>query len=84
MINPKDPPYYAADTLISMPVAPRDRPIIPMYGFAMTKYGIVHDITPSEAEELAVPRYAPLKRNLPEIRGDAKLDKRFSLWRDRG
>lgn len=86
MINPNDPPYYAADTLVSMPVAPKYKPIIPMYGFAMTAFGIVHDITPEEADELAVPRYSPRRMDLPEVRGDAKLDapRGYSIWQDRG
>lgn len=54
-----DMPIWSSDAPISMPV-PSDDPVrIQMYGFGMTQYGIVHDLTGSEYEQLRSPTYAP-------------------------
>jgi hypothetical protein len=54
-------PVWGADCPISMPVpAPAgEEKLIGMYGFSMTQYRLVHDITAVEYENLAVPIFAP-------------------------
>lgn len=50
---------WASDTRPSMPVAPSDSRLVQMGGFAFTAMGIAHDLSEDEAEELAVPPFAP-------------------------
>jgi hypothetical protein len=45
-----------------------------MYGFGMTQYRLVHDLTSAEYEDLAVPVYAPDSPQGSEVAGDAGID----------
>jgi hypothetical protein len=58
-----------------MPVPSGDPVIVPMYGFSMTQYRLVHDLTAAEYEELAVPVFAPPDPSVPVIADDAELDR---------
>lgn len=69
-----DRPVWGADVPISMP-QPADEPeMVPMFGFAMTQYRLVHSITTAEYAELSVPVYAPENPTGQVERGDAALD----------
>lgn len=66
-------PVWGADCPVSMPLPAEEQPLVGMYGFAMTQYRLVHDLTSAEYEALAVPVYAPAEpANV--IRGDAAID----------
>lgn len=67
-------PIWSSDVPISMPEATGDEVIVPMYGFAMSQYRLVHDLTAAEYADLRVPIYAPEQPGLPEVRGDAYID----------
>jgi hypothetical protein len=54
-----DRPVWGSDVPISMPVAAPEAVMVPMMGFGMTQYRLVHDVTPAELEALGVPVYAP-------------------------
>jgi len=54
-----DRPVWGSDVPISMPVAAGEDVMVPMFGFGMTRYRLVHDITPAELEALQVPVYGP-------------------------
>jgi hypothetical protein len=69
-----DRPAWGADVPISMPVPAGEDVIVPMYGFGMTQYRLVHDLTSSEYEDLAVPVYAPDSPQGSEVAGDAGID----------
>jgi hypothetical protein len=56
-----------------MPLPVDEERLVGMYGFAMTQYRLVHDITRVEYEALAVPVYAP-EDPAVVIRGDAAID----------
>lgn len=53
------PPVWSSDARISMPEPPDEDIIIPMYGFGMTHFRLVHDLTRTEYEHLYRPSYAP-------------------------
>jgi hypothetical protein len=67
---------WGADTRISMPVPTGDVIQVPMFGFGMSQYRLVHDITLAEAQEMATPTYAPPASpgGMVVVRGDADLD----------
>ena len=68
-------PVWGADTQISMPVPTGDDIQVPMYGFGMTQYRLVHDITAADAEQLKVPTYAPAAYfTAIQVPGDADVD----------
>lgn len=53
------PPVWSSDTRISIPEAPTDPVLVPMNGFGVTQWGLVHDLTTTEQEFLRTPSYAP-------------------------
>lgn len=57
-----------------MPLPTGDIIQVPMYGFAMSQFRLVHDLTEPEYEALAVPVYAPMDGMLPVIPDDAGID----------
>jgi hypothetical protein len=67
-------PVWGADVPISMPVASGDPALVPMFGFAMSQYRLVHDITQTEMEALSVPIYAPERPAAQSVADDAELD----------
>jgi hypothetical protein len=68
------PPSWGADVPISMPV-PADEPVmVDMYGFGMTQYRLVHSLSQSDYESLAVPVYAPVAPSGGTVAGDADID----------
>lgn len=75
LLNRNDPPNYGADVPISMPQVSKNRVLVPMYGFGYNKYGICHDISQADLEELSIPRYRPYDPTSPHNkRGDEDLD----------
>lgn len=52
-------PMWSSDVPISVPGTPQESVVVPMYGFGMTQWGLVHDITDAERETLRTPSYAP-------------------------
>ena len=69
-----DRPAWGADVPISMPVPANEAVMVPMFGFAMTQYRLVHDMTSAEYEALSVPVYAPDAPTGQVVAGDAALD----------
>lgn len=67
-------PAWGADVPISMPVPAEEDVIVPMFGFGMTQYRLVPDMTSAEYEDLAVPVYAPDAPQGAEVKGDAGID----------
>lgn len=53
------PPVWSSDSPISAPQPPANQIIVPMFGFGMTEFGLVHDLTDAEYEYLRSPSYAP-------------------------
>jgi len=54
-------PVWGADCPVSMPLpAPAGEPrLVNMFGFSMTQFRLVHDISAAEYESLRTPIYAP-------------------------
>lgn len=69
-------PIWSSDVPISMPEPTGDTAIVPMYGFAMSQYRLIHDLTPVEYEALRITIASPLDPSLPEIRGDEGLERK--------
>lgn len=63
-------PVWSADCPVSMPEPTGDNVLVPMYGFGMSQYRLVHDLTSTEYADLRVPVYAPHDPGLPTVRGD--------------
>jgi hypothetical protein len=72
---PAPRPVWGADCPISMPVpAPAtESKVVGMFGFSMTQYRLVHDITAAEYESLRVPVYAPINPAAQQA-DDAAID----------
>jgi hypothetical protein len=70
------PPAWGADVPISMPQpVPAGEPVmVEMYGFGMTQYRLVHDLSRADYESLAVPVYAPANPTGQTVAGDAAID----------
>lgn len=71
-----DRPAWGADVPISMPVPASEPSMVPMFGFSMTQFRLVHDMSAAEYEALAVPVYAPAQQGGSVIRDDAAIDAR--------
>jgi hypothetical protein len=67
-------PVWGADVPISMPIPSGDPVLVPMFGFSMTQYRLVHDITQAEYEQLSVPVYAPERPPSQSVADDAEMD----------
>ncbi len=67
-------PVWGADVPISMPLPASEEVVVPMFGFGMTQYRLVHELSRADYEALAVPVYAPASPAGDVIRGDAALD----------
>lgn len=68
------PPAWGADVPISMPLPASEPVMVPMYGFGMTQYRLVHALSQADYESLAVPVYAPASPTGRVVAGDAGLD----------
>lgn len=68
------PPVWGADVPISMPLPAAEPVMVPMYGFGMTQYRLVHNLTQADYEALAVPVYAPANPTGQVVPGDAGID----------
>lgn len=53
------PPVWSSDTRISVPEPPEENVLVSMYGFGMTQFRLVHDLTATEYEYMYRPSYAP-------------------------
>lgn len=69
-----DRPAWGADVPISMPVPAAEPVMVEMFGFGMTQYRLVHDLTPAEYEALSVPVYAPAQATGKVVADDAGID----------
>jgi hypothetical protein len=69
-----DRPVWGSDVPISMPVAAPEAVMVPMMGFGMTQYRLVHDVTATELETLGVPVYAPEAAPADSVADDSDLD----------
>lgn len=69
-----DRPAWGADVPISMPLPPGEPVMVPMFGFGMTQFRLVHDLNAAEYEALAVPVYAPQQPGRDVVAGDAAID----------
>ena len=65
---------WGADVPVSMPLPAAEETMVPMYGFGMTQYRLVPDLTAAEYEALAVPVYGPVQAGSGVIADDAALD----------
>lgn len=48
--------------------------MVPMFGFGMTQYRLVHDLSAAEYEALSVPVYAPVQATGKVVADDAAID----------
>lgn len=64
------PPLWSSDVPISVPQAPADSVLVPMFGFGMSQYGLVHDLTDAEQEFLRTPAYRPEQPTSEVVYGD--------------
>jgi hypothetical protein len=69
-----DLPAWSSDTPISMPQPAEDQVLIPMFGFGMTRMGLVHDLTDAEFERLRTPSYSPDLPTGEMVRDDKDVD----------
>jgi hypothetical protein len=69
-------PVWGADCPVSMPLPPPagETKLVNMFGFSMTQYRLVHNISGVDYERLAVPVYAPSSGQV--IADDAGIDRR--------
>lgn len=67
-------PVWGADVPISMPIPSGDPALVPMFGFSMGQYRLVHDITQNEYEAMSVPIFAPEQPASQAVADDAELD----------
>ena len=65
---------WGADVPVSMPLPAAEAALVPMYGFAMTPFRLVHDLTVAEYESLAVPVYGPVQAAGDVVADDAAID----------
>jgi hypothetical protein len=72
---PTNRPVWSADCPVSMPEPADEVSIVPMYGFAMTQYRLVHDLSRVEYADLRVPICEPHDPSRPEVRGDAAANR---------
>lgn len=72
---PNSRPVWSADCPVSMPEPTGDQKIVGMYGFAMSQYRLIHDITKVEYADLRVPVYAPRDPAQPQIQGDEAVNR---------
>lgn len=75
-----DRPVWAADVPISLPIAPAESVLVPMYGFGMTEFRLVHDISAAEREMLSRPTYAPDDPGMPTVRDDTGVENLDREW----
>jgi hypothetical protein len=68
------PPAWGADVPVSMPLPAAEPVMVPMYGFGMTQYRLVHALSQADYETLAVPVYAPANPTGDVVPGDAGID----------
>jgi hypothetical protein len=61
-----------------MPVPASEAVMVPMFGFGMTQYRLVHDLSGAEYEALSVPVYAPEAPTGAVVAGDAAIDGQVS------
>ena len=68
-------PVWGADCPVSMPLPPPagEEKLVGMFGFSMTRYRLVHDISAVNYETLSVPVYAPLSGFT--VADDASIDR---------
>jgi hypothetical protein len=69
-----DRPVWGADVPISMPLPAAEPVMVPMFGFGMTQYRLVHDLSAVEYETLAVPVFAPETPSPDVVADDAAID----------
>lgn len=50
---------WGTDGPVSMPVPPKGQKLVTYGGFTFTEYGIAHDVTEADLEEVLGPTYAP-------------------------
>lgn len=76
MSQPNLRPVWGADVAISMPLPPPagEPLIVDMYGFAMTQFRLVHNLTAREYAELAVPVYQPRDMSQEISQDDLGID----------
>ncbi len=67
-------PAWGSDVPISMPMPADEAVLVPMFGFGMTQFRLVHDLSAAEYEALSVPVYAPSSGAGELIREDAAID----------
>lgn len=68
------PPAWGADVPISMPVPASEPVMVEMHGFGMTQFRLVHALSATDYERLAVPVYAPDSPTGKVVPGDAGID----------
>jgi hypothetical protein len=68
-------PVWGADCPVSMPLPPPadEAKLVNMYGFSMTQYRLVHNISQPDYESLSVPVYAPTTGFT--VQDDASIDR---------
>jgi hypothetical protein len=69
-----DRPVWGSDVPISMPLPAPEPQIVPMFGWAMTQFRLVHAISQADYENLAVPVYAPDQPSGDVVADDAAID----------
>lgn len=68
------PPAWGSDVPVSMPRPAAEPVMVEMFGFGMTQYRLVHQLSQADYESLAVPVYAPARPTGETVPGDAILD----------
>jgi hypothetical protein len=68
------PPAWGADVPISMPLPAPEPVMVEMYGFGMTQFRLVHNLSQADYETLAVPVYAPANPTGDVVPGDTGID----------
>jgi hypothetical protein len=66
-------PVWAADTPVSMPEPSEHPPMVEMFGWVFTPFGLAHGITEAEYRELRIPHFAPQDPSQNVVRGDEGL-----------
>ena len=74
MTTPTQRPVWGADVPVSMPQPAPEPIVVPMFGFGMTQYRLVHNLTQREYEALSVPVFQPRDPSQTAVNDSAAID----------
>jgi hypothetical protein len=74
MTTPNPRPVWGPDVPVSLPLPPGEPILVPMFGFGMTQFRLVHNLTQREYEQLSIPVYQPRNPAQAVVNDSARID----------